>query len=140
MSADFFLDTNILVYSFEEKEPAKRDKARELIERALETRRGVISWQFVQEFLNVALHKWQIPMAPVDAREYLQMVLNPLCRIHPSSETWTAALRIADESQYRFYDSLIVASAIQSGATILYSEDLQEGRRFGTLEIRNPFV
>ncbi|MEI6082424.1 MAG: PIN domain-containing protein [Verrucomicrobiota bacterium] len=139
MSADFFLDTNILVYSFDDGEPAKRDKARELIEQALETRRGAISWQVVQEFLNVALHKWQKPMTPADSREYLQTVLNPLCAVYPSTEIWSASLRIAEESQYRFYDSLIVAAAIQSGATIIYSEDLQHGRQFGTLEIRNPF-
>jgi len=139
MSAKFFLDTNLLVYSFEEGELAKRDRARQLIEQALETRQGVISWQVVQEFLNVALHKWQKPMTAADAREFLQAVLNPLCTVYPSAEIWSSALRIAEESQYRFYDSLIVASAIQSGATILYSEDLQDGRRFGPLQVRNPF-
>ena len=139
MSAKFFLDTNLLVYSFEEGELAKRDRARQLIEQALETRQGVISWQVVQEFLNVALHKWQKPMTAADAREFLQAVLNPLCTVYPSAEIWNSALRIAEESQYRFYDTLIVASAIQSGATILYSEDLQDGRRFGPLQICNPF-
>jgi predicted nucleic acid-binding protein len=139
MSAEFFLDTNLLVYSFDEANPAKRDKARELIEQALQSRRGVISWQVAQEFMNVALNKWQKPMTPADAREYLQTVLHPLCYVYPSSEIWLAALRIAEESRYRFYDSLIVAAAIQSGATILYSEDLQDGRRFGPLQICNPF-
>jgi predicted nucleic acid-binding protein len=41
---------------------------------------------------------------------------------------------------YRFYDSLIVASALNSGARILYSEDLQHGRRIGDLRIENPFL
>ena len=139
MSAEFFLDTNLLVYSFEDRESAKQHRAKELIEQALETRGGVISWQVVQEFLNVALHKWQKPMTAADAREFFQTVLNPLCTVYPSAEIWSSALRIAEESQYRFYDSLIVASAIQSGSTILYSEDLQDGRRFGPLLICNPF-
>ena len=139
MSANFFLDTNILVYSFDDGEPAKRDKARELIEQALESRCGAMSWQVAQEFMNVALHKWQKPMTPADSREYLQTVIHPLCAVYPSSKIWSAALQISEESRYRFYDSLIVAAAIQSGSTILYSEDLQHGRQFGTLEIRNPF-
>ena len=139
-SARFFLDTNILIYSFDAREPAKRDKAQELIEQALESGAGAISWQVVQEFLNVALHKWEKAMLPADSKEYLQTTLLPLCKIYPSSEIWSAALRISEESQYRFYDSLIVASAIQSGASILYSEDLQHGRRFGNLEIRNPSI
>lgn len=138
-SARFFLDTNILIYSFDAREPAKRDKAQELIEQALESGAGAISWQVVQEFLNVALHKWEKPMLPADSKEYLQTTLLPLCKIYPSSEIWSAALRIVEESQYRFYDGLIVASAIQSGASILYSEDLQHGRRFDSLEIQNPF-
>jgi predicted nucleic acid-binding protein len=140
MNAEYFLDTNLLVYSFDHSEPAKRDRSRELIENALKTRQGVISWQVVQEFLNVALHKWERPMMQADAHDYLQMTLLPICRVYPSLEIWSAALKISMESQYRFYDAMIVASAIQSGATILYSEDLQNGRRFGNLEIRNPFI
>jgi predicted nucleic acid-binding protein len=140
MNAEYFLDTNLLVYSFDHSEPAKRDRSQELIENALKTRQGVISWQVVQEFFNVALHKWEKPMQPTDAQDYLQMTLLPICRIYPSVETWSAALRIVGESQYRFYDAMIVASAIQSGSAILYSEDLQNGRRFGNLEIRNPFI
>ena len=136
----FFIDTNILIYSFDARDPAKRDKAQELIEQALESGVGAISWQVVQEFLNVALHKWEKPMLPTDSKEYLQTTLLPLCKVYPSAEIWSAALRMAEESRYRLYDSLIVVSAIQSGAFILYSEDLQHGRKFGNLEIRNLFT
>lgn len=62
MSADYFLDTNVLVYSFDENAPAKQDAARQLIAGALRQGCGVISWQVVQEFLNVVLHKWEKPM------------------------------------------------------------------------------
>ena len=58
MSVEYFIDTNVLVYSFDENAPEKRAKARELIAGALRTGCGVISCQVVQEFLNVALHKW----------------------------------------------------------------------------------
>jgi len=139
-SPRFFLDTNILVYSFDAREPARRDKAQKLIELALESGTGVISWQVVQEFLNVSLHKWEIPMLLADAQEYLHTALLPLCKVYPSSEIWSVALRIAEESRYRFYDSLIVASASAGGASILYSEALQQGRKFSEMEIQNPFL
>jgi predicted nucleic acid-binding protein len=93
----------------------------------------------VQEFLNVALHKWEEPMGAEDANEYLNGTLEPLCAVFPSATLWRNALSIQVQSQYRFHDSLIVASAPQCGAEILYSEDLQAGRQFGNLEIRNPF-
>lgn len=139
MSTDYFLDTNVLVYSFDDDEPAKRDVAKGIIATALRKGCGVISWQVVQEFLNVALHKWEQPMTAVDASDYLSSTLEPLCSVFPSVNIWRTALSLQMQSQYRFYDSLIVASALQSGAKILYSEDLQGGRCFGNIEIRNPF-
>lgn len=139
MSVEYFLDTNVLVYSFDETAPAKRKKSRALIEAALRSGRGAVSWQVVQEFLNVALHKWERPMTPADAVEYLGATLEPLCSVFPTPAIWRSALSLQTESQYRLYDSLIVASALQCGAKILYSEDLQRGRRFGKLEVHNPF-
>jgi len=139
MNAEYFLDTNILVYSFEVEAPEKCERARSLIAGALRTGDGVISWQVVQEFLNVARHKWEIPLSAGDAADYISSTLEPLCRVFATPTLWRAALTIQRESQYRFYDSLIVASALQSGAKLLYSEDLQQGRRFGEMEIRNPF-
>jgi predicted nucleic acid-binding protein len=140
MSVEFFLDTNVLVYSFDETAPAKREKSQALIEAALRSGHGAISWQVVQEFLNVALRKWERPMTPTDAVEYLGATLAPLCSVFPTTTIWRSALSLQIESQYRFYDSLIVASALQCGAKILYSEDLQSGRRFGNLELRDPFA
>lgn len=139
MSADYFLDTNVLVYSFDNDAPAKRDTARKLIAAALRQGNGAISWQVVQEFLNVALHKWEEPLSVGDANEYLNGILEPLCSVFPSPTLWRTALSIQAQSQYRLYDSLIVAAALQCGAKTLYSEDLQAGRRFGDLEIRDPF-
>jgi len=140
MSAEYFLDTNVLIYSFDDLAPRKQATAQELIVGALVRGQGAISWQVIQEFLNVSLHRWEVPMNPVDANAYLSSTLEPLCQVFPSPALWQSALSLHLQSQYRFYDSLIVASALQCGARILYSEDLQHERRFGTLEIRNPFI
>ncbi len=140
MSAEFFLDTNILVYSFAEDEPDKCGRARALIEEALASGAGAISWQVVQEFLNVSLHKWERPLSTRQAATYLDNTLRPLCRVFPSVDLWHSALRIQALADYRFYDSLIVASAAEIEARILYTEDLQHGRRFDQMRIVNPFV
>lgn len=139
MSVEYFLDTNVLVYSFDETAPAKQERSQALIEVALRSGCGAISWQVVQEFLNVALHKWERPMNPGDAVEYLGTTLEPLCSVFPTTTLWRSALLIQTESHYRFYDSMIIAAALHCGASILYSEDLQPGRRFGPLVVRNPF-
>jgi predicted nucleic acid-binding protein len=135
----FFLDTNILVYTFEERASAKRARARQLVTEALETRRGIISCQVVQEFLNVATRKFKNPMSVSDAQLYLARILMPLCEVFPDAALYSQALSISGEMGIGFYDALIVSSAIGAGAAILWSEDLQHGRRIRSLEIRDPF-
>ncbi len=140
MPAEFFLDTNVFVYTFDASAPAKRSRARELVRDALETGDGVISWQVAQEFLNLALHRFERPLTPREAAEYLDEVLAPLCHVFPSQELLRDALAIHTESGFRFYDSLIVAGASASGARTLYTEDLQSGRELRGLRITNPFA
>jgi len=57
----------------------------------------------------------------------------------PSPRLWDEAVHVHESAQLHWYDSLIVAAALESGARLLYSEDLQDGRRFAGLTIRNPF-
>ena len=136
----FFLDTNILVYTFDETTPLIRAKARELVEMALTTGLGVISYQVVQEFLNVATKKFVAPLSGADGRAYLEQVLAPLCKVWPTTELYAQALEIRETSGYGFYDSLIVASAVTGGCHKLYTQDLQAGRRFGPVTVVDPFA
>ena len=140
MSDRFFLDTNIFVYSFDQSLPAKAQRALQLIREALSTQRGVVSYQVVQEFFNVALRKFAQPMLPTDASQYLGTVFAPLLAVHSSQALYGEALQLQAQKQLSWYDSLIVASAIQSKCDLLYTEDLQHGQRFGGLQVRNPFL
>jgi predicted nucleic acid-binding protein len=137
MSAEYFLDTNILVYAFDQKAEEKRATALSLI-RTDEP--WWISWQVVQEFCSVALHRFAVPLDLEFLTDYLNLFLLPHCKIMSSGPVYQKALQIQRETQYRFYDSLIVAAALESGASILYSEDLQHGRIIGPLRILNPFI
>ncbi len=139
MSARFFLDTNIFVYSCDVRYPAKKEKARKLIAEALEKDSGIISFQVVQEFLSVATKKFQNLMSTDEARLYLNEVLEPLCEVFPSMELYRQALEIADDHKTSLYDSLILASAGQAGCKLVYSEDFQNGQKIRGLTIQNPF-
>jgi predicted nucleic acid-binding protein len=140
MSDKFFIDTNILVYTFDDRDPGKRDRARALVAEALSESRGVIGYQVIQEFLNAALRKFLKPLTAADAERYLTIVLEPLCAVFASIELYHQAIDISERWKYSFYDSLIIASALQAGCTVLYSEDLQHGQMIGNLRILNPFV
>ena len=140
MSDRYFLDSNVLIYSFDETDLAKAQRADELIAEALATNNGVISYQVVQEFFNFAFRRAVRPMKVADAEEYLNTVLRPLLFVHSSSGLYVEALHLHGRYQLAWYDSLIVAGALQANCDILYSEDLQNGQRFGQTKVKNPFI
>jgi predicted nucleic acid-binding protein len=139
MSDRFFLDTNIFVYAFDGKAPAKAKKAAQLIRRAVDTGEGIVSYQVVQEFFNVALRRFSQPMTVAEAEQYLITVLRPLLAVHSSPAIYVEALRLVAKHRFAWYDSLIVAAALEGQCETLYSEDLQDGREIEGLRIENPF-
>lgn len=139
MNGRFFLDTNVFVYAFDSAAPVKARRANELIRLAVTSRKGIVSFQVVQEFLNVALRRFAHPMTPADGQQYLSSVLSPLLAVQSSPALYGDALRICSRDRLSWYDSLIVAGAIEGGCSTLYSEDLPHGLQADGLRIENPF-
>ena len=139
-SGRFFLDTNIIVYALDDREPEKRNRSRELLRDALSSRRGVISYQVVQEFLHVALHKFARPMPVEEAMSFFGSFLEPIWRIHSSPELTRSALDLRERWQLPFSDALIVAAALAGGCRRIYSEDFQNGLKIRDLVIENPYL
>jgi predicted nucleic acid-binding protein len=139
MSAKYFLDTNVFVYSFDDRQPSKKERSSALIQQALQTGLGIISTQVIQEFLNVATQKFAVPIKLEDAKAYLRSVMNPLCQVYPDLVLYETCLQLQAETKYSFYDALIITSALQSGCDILFSEDLQDGQEVYGVKIVNPY-
>jgi predicted nucleic acid-binding protein len=139
MNVEFFLDTNVLIYAFTDQDAAKKSRSRELYELAL-AGKGIISYQVVQEFLNAAQRKFPSRFNESDLREFLDKTLWPICTVFPTRELYQQAITLQRESGWSFYDSLIVAAALAGDCPILYSEDLQSGRKIHGLEVRSPFA
>lgn len=137
--SDDFIDSNVFVYLFDETDTRKLAIARRVIEDALANGTGAISYQVVQETLNVVMRKLPIPVTSPDAKLFLNRVLKPLWRIMPSSTLIERGIDIQDRYQYGFYDSLIIAAALEAGCKRLLSEDMQHGQRIERLTIENPF-
>lgn len=136
MPADTFLDTNVIVYAFDAGSKEKQERARAL----LAEKNWMVSWQVVQEFCNVALHRFEVPLKPEDMREYVALKLWPRCCVLPGEALYRSAIDLHARFGYRFYDCLIIASALAGGTTRLLSEDLQHGQKIGPLQILNPFT
>ena len=140
MSGRFFLDTNIFAYTFDVKAPAKAKRAAQLLRRAAGTGEGIVSYQVVQEFFNVALRRFSQPMSVAEAEQYLITVFRPLLAVHSSAAIYIEALRIAGKYRFAWYDALILAAALESRCKTLYSEDFQHGREIESVRIENPFA
>lgn len=140
MKDKYFIDTNIFVYSFDRSDIDKSAKAQAVISQSLETNSGCISSQVIQEFVNVALKKFSTPMKVKDLKIYLNEILFPLCTIFPSFDLFEKSLEIHDKFKFSYYDSMIIAAAIQSNSTILLSEDLNNLQKIEGVTILNPFI
>lgn len=129
----------MFVYSFDRESPEKQERAKSLIALALSSGGGSTSFQVMQEFVNLALGKFRVPLSMQDCRAYLDSTLVPLCRVFPDSELLHKALDVRETTGFSFYDSLILAAAVRSGSAILFTEDLQAGKRYEGLTVTNPF-
>ena len=138
MKDKFFIDTNIVVYAFS-LELEKKVIAKQLIKDA-HKKDGCLSFQVIQEFLNTSTKKFKIPLKKEDTQRYLHEILFPICEIFPSEKLYNNSLNIHEKFKFSFYDSLIIAAALQANCKILYSEDLQHNQKIYDLIIKNPFL
>jgi predicted nucleic acid-binding protein len=138
-----FVDTTIFVYAFSvtvlPRDAGKPEIARTLIQRLIRTDELVVSTQVLGE-LYVNLIRGKKPLlSRGDAAE----VVHELAKYSMVDTDLALVSRAIDrtlQSLIHYFDALMVEAAIQAGTTILYSEDMHHGTRYGTLEIRNPFL
>jgi predicted nucleic acid-binding protein len=130
-----FVDTNVLVYAHDTTSPPKQPIAIALIERLWAARAGRLSTQVLLEFFATARKAGLTPAIAANmVDDYSRWPIYT-----PTAEDVAAAARLSIKQTISIWDALIVRSALQSGCDVLWSEDLQDGRRFGSLRVQNPF-
>ena len=137
MSAELkFVDTNVLVYLFDGDSPDKQTRARELLD--MEVENIVLSTQVLGEFYVTVTRKLANPVGPDTACK----AVDDLCafQVRPlHMELVQAAASRSGVSKLSYWDALIVETAIDAGAAVLLTEDLQHGQVFDGLRVVNPF-
>ena len=132
-----FFDTNILVYLFDAGVPAKQRRARELLESHTRAGETLLSTQVLQEFYVAVTRKLASTLEPGVAYEAVrELAVLPAVRV--DIPLILSAIQLSQQRQISFWDALIVRAALEGGASILYSEDLQHGQSFDTLTVQNP--
>ncbi|WP_194817304.1 PIN domain-containing protein [Nocardia sp. XZ_19_385] len=133
-----FIDTNILVYAHDTEAGARHVIARDVLSDLWANGTGLLSAQVLQEFYNVATRKFTPRMSPPKARNIIASY-SEWCTIDTDPLVLVNASFLHEQHSVSWWDALIIEAAGQSGAKYLLSEDLQHGREFLGLEVRNPF-
>lgn len=139
MSAKVFIDTNVLVYLFDDSEPKKRDKARRRLEAAHEGHDLVVSTQVLQE-LFVALTRGSSPIAPQDIAAQAVRQVAALTVVQIDAPLIFAAIEARQRLQLSFWDALIVSAAVEAGCQTILTEDLSDGHELDGVRVENPFA
>jgi|tagenome__1003787_1003787.scaffolds.fasta_scaffold20680073_2 predicted nucleic acid-binding protein len=134
-----FLDTNVLVYLYDNDAPEKQARSRSILEQGRERFRLIISTQVLQEFyvtvtrkLSLALSDGEILQAMRGLQEFPAVQINvPMI---------FDAIKLGRRYQISFWDALITQAALVAGCSRLLTEDLQNGLRIDGLTIENPFL
>lgn len=134
-----FVDTNILIYAEDRDAAAKHAVARDLITDLWNTGEGVLSVQVLQEFYVNVTRKLEKPLSSSKARGIIDEYLTWRV-VENTGRMLLPAVDLQRSAQLSFWDALIVQAALEADCDRLYSEDLNHGQRFGSLQVVNPFA
>lgn len=132
-----FLDTNILVYANDHRDPAKQATATNLLAKCIGERSGVISTQVLQEYASVATYKLHQNVETI-IRRLLQFESMEVVQLTPA--LIRRAMELHVRRQIHFWDASILATAELARCTLLWSENFALGSTFGLLRVENPLA
>lgn len=132
-----FFDTNILVYSVDERTPEKKVIASNLLNEASRSKNGIISTQSLQEFYNAAVKK--LNLSKQAAKEYVDFFSKQFPVKEISIPLIIKAIDISIKNGLSFWDSLILSTANDTGCILVYSEDMNSGQMICGTKVLNPF-
>ena len=134
-----FVDTNVLIYGLDDKELAKRDRARVWLEACWRKQCGRLSTQVLNEFHVNVRRKFHGVLSQEGARAEV--------RRYQAWRPWTvdqqtveSAWEVESRFGFNYWDALMVAAAQQQGCAIFLSEDLQHDQQLGKVRVLNPFL
>lgn len=139
MSAEFFVDSNVLVYAHDVGAGDRHEVAQEIVRRLWRDRSGALSTQVLQEVYVNVRRKAEKPVSREEALQLIEDYLRWEVVVN-TGRSVVEAIRIEKRFDISFWDALIVHAAQSAGATTLYTEDLNDGQVYGSVKAINPFA
>ncbi len=133
-----FVDTNVLLYAQDPRDPAKRGSAERWLVWCWQTQRARISTQVLNEmYVNVRRVAPQLAVEAARALVRRYRLWNPWC---VDGATVDIAWQIQDQFSVSYWDALMLAAAREQGCRYLLTEDLQHAQQLDGIQIINPFI
>ncbi|HEY6230300.1 MAG TPA: PIN domain-containing protein [Pyrinomonadaceae bacterium] len=137
MTAQYFIDTNVLIYA---GSGAEEDQAKKAIARQVLSQASIgFSAQVMQEFYYAAISKERLRITHEEAIVILE-ALNPFPVLPINRDVVLEAVDISVRHRVSYWDAAIIAAARQLGCDTLYSEDLSHGQNYDGVKVVNPFL
>ncbi len=135
------VDTNVWVYSFDQAETQKHDRAWRLLEQVESSDECVTLWQVLSELTNV-LRRWETRgiLTAKELEDSVGHVVERFPIITPQHTTVLTALDLSRRYYLSHWDSMLLAACLEAGVTTLYSEDLSHNAYYDSVLVKNPFA
>jgi len=134
-----FLDTNVLIYSYDVSAEKKHERAKTIMTDLWDSGRGILSTQILEEFFVNITKKVSKPLDVKRAKDIIEDLLKWEVVIIDGGSL-LEAIEIHVRYKCSFWDSLVLHAAQKGGASLLLSEDLQDGQTVNGVKIKNPFI
>ena len=135
---DILIDTNVVIYAYDDSEPTKQAVARSLLLNAAATATGVISTQVLGEFFHATVVRRPL-LTVANARTALRALSRLQVATIPPSLV-ERAVDLHERFQLRYWDALIIATAKHEGCDEVLSEDMNHGQNYDGVRVTNPFL
>ena len=133
-----FCDTNVLIYAYDRAAGAKWARARQLVDRLGTEHVGAVSVQVLQEFYVTITRRGTPPLSPEAARAIVED-LTAWRVVEPRARDVRDAIDGSVRWRVSFWDAMLLVAANRAGASVFWSEDLNDGQLYGSVTVRNPF-
>jgi predicted nucleic acid-binding protein len=137
------IDTNILVYRFDDRFPDKQAVATQILRRGIAERSVRLPHQALVEFVAATTRRRgnaQPLLAPTDARREAEEMLAQFEILYPNEPVLRLAIRGAATYQLSWFDANLWAYAEHFGLDVILTEDFEHRRLYGSVTAINPFT
>lgn len=134
------VDTNVLIYFYDQNSPARQERARSVLDHLYQAGLGRLSTQVLAEFVSSGMRKLDPPLSPAEAYQQVTLLISSWTVFTLTPQIVLEAIRGVRDHQLSYYDAQVWACARLNQIPVVFSEDFQDGQILEGVQFINPFA